>query len=578
MARATLESGLQTTLSEAMASVRLTVRRLVAFLLMLGLFAAGAGFAMVEAGATLLVSVPQTRSAGTLATILCLWALLLVIAASLGLQQGAGLRRLGRFVAGRLGVATALALAQRAGRPEAIGSAALDDLAALRRGIAGLAGRALVQILALPLLILLAFGVHWTFALLAILFYGVAGGLSHALVGALRREMELMRAGGAQAQGLAADAMRAGEAILAMGMLPRLAGSLLSTEGEAAGEAFLARRRASRLRLALDAVLGLFGGCFLFLMAFLVLDGMAGRSVGMGFFFLTFALAGPFAAFAGSSREVAEAMAAWQRLRRMLAETPGVNRGTVFPCPQARLVVEHLTFGFRGVQPVLLRNVDLAPEPGEAVAIVGPSGCGKSTLLRVLVGLFPPLAGGVYLDGHAVHQWDREDLARHVGFLPQQPLLGRGTVAEVIARLGTPDMAQVLEAARRAGVHEAVAALPLGYATPVDGAWPLSMGQQHRLALARALYGRPRLLVLDELAGGLDPAGEAQVIDLLAGLRREGVAVVFTTHRPALVGAADRVLALRNGSLVPAGAQDGPPRIGSAAQPALLSGRKAAAA
>jgi ATP-binding cassette subfamily C protein len=578
LARATLESGLQTTLSEAMASVRHTVRRLAAFLVMLGLLAAGTGFAVVETGATLLVSVPQTRSAETAVTILCVWALLLVIAAALGLHQGAGLRRLGRFVAGRLGVATAVAMAQRAGRPEAIGSAALEDLAVLRRGVAGLAARALVQILALPLLILLAFAVHWAFAVLAVLFYGVAGLLSHALVGALRREMELMRAGGAQAQGLAADAMRAGEAILAMGMLPRLAGSLLSTEAEAAGEAFLARRRASRLRFALDAVLGLFGGSFLFLMAFLVLGEMAGRSVGMGFFFLTFALIGPFAAFAGSSREVAEAMAAWQRLRRMLAETPSFKRGTAFPCPQARLVAEHMTFTFRGLQPVLLRNVDLAPEPGEAVAIVGPSGCGKSTLLRVLVGMFPPSAGGVYLDGHAVHQWDREALAGHLGFLPQQPLLGRGTVAEVIARLGTPDMPQVLEAARRAGVHEAVAALPLGYATPVDGAWPLSMGQQHRLALARALYGRPRVLVLDELAAGLDAAGEAEVIFLLAELRREGVAVVFTTHRPALVGAADRVLALRNGSLVPAGAQDGPPRLGAAAQAPMLPGRKAAAA
>ena len=580
MARVSLDSGLRTVLAEAMAELRLVVRRLAGVLAMLGLFAAGIGFAMVEAGAALLASVPQTRSAGTATTILCLWALLLLAASALSLQQGAGLRRLARFAAGRLGVATALAMTQRAGRPEAIGSAAFEDLATLRRGIAGLAGRALVQVIALPLLIVLAFALHWAFAVLSILFCGAAGALSLALVQAQRREMELTRAAGATARGLAADAMRAGEAILAMGMLPRLAGSLLSTEAEAAGEAFLARRRAARLRLALDAALGLFGGGFLFLMAVLVLSDMAGRSVGFGFFFLTFALVGPFAGFAGGSREAAEAIAAWQRLRRILAETPSIARGTVFPCPQARLLAEHVTFTFRGLQPVLLRNIDLAPEPGEAVAIVGPSGCGKSTLLRMLVGLYPPSAGGVYLDGHALHQWDREALARHVGFLPQQPLLGRGTVAEVIARLGEPEMDRVLEAARRAGVHEAVCALPLGYATPVEGEWPLSMGQQHRLALARALYGRPRLLVLDELAGGLDAAGEAQVIALLAELRREGVAVVFTTHRPALVGAADRVLALRNGSLVPAAAQDAARQIGAggAAQAPRLPGRKAAAA
>lgn len=130
-------------------------------------------------------------------------------------------------------------------------------------------------------------------------------------------------------------------------------------------------------------------------------------------------------------------------------------------------------------------------------------------------------------------------------------------------------MGLVLEAARRAGAHEVIAGLPLGYATPIAGNFQLSMGQRHRIALARALYGRPKLLILDELAGSMDQEGEAHVVDLLGRLRNEGSSVIFTTHRPLLVAAADRVLALRNGTLVPAGEEL--PRLLGAGRPARAS-------
>jgi ATP-binding cassette subfamily C protein len=243
----------------------------------------------------------------------------------------------------------------------------------------------------------------------------------------------------------------------------------------------------------------------------------------------------------------------------MVAGTAAPTDGLPFPCPEGRLVVEHMSFGFRGPLPPLFRNVDLTIEPGEIVAIVGPSGSGKSTLLRILMGITRPSAGGVYLDGHSTHQWNRRDFARHVGFLPQEPLLSRATVAEGIARLEEPDLALVLDAAKRAGAHETIIGLPLGYATPLTGSYQLSMGQRHRLALARTLYGRPRLLVLDELAGSLDAEGEASVARLLARLREEGCSIVFTTHRPNLLAAADRVLAIRNGTVVPAGEEQ--PRL-----------------
>ena len=246
-------------------------------------------------------------------------------------------------------------------------------------------------------------------------------------------------------------------------------------------------------------------------------------------------------------------MAAWQRLRAMMRATAAIPEGLAFPPPAVRLAAEHLSFGFRGPQPALFRNLQLEVGAGEIIAIVGPSGSGKSTLLRLLVGILRPNGGGVYLDGHATSQWDRRELARHLGYLPQDALLSRATAAEVIARLEAPDMPEVLEAAQRAGAHATVIGLPCGYATPLTGGWQLSMGQRHRIALARALYGRPRLLVLDELAGALDPEGEAEVARLLRRLKADGIAVVFTTHRPSLLATADRVLAIRQGQLVPAG-------------------------
>jgi ATP-binding cassette subfamily C protein len=354
-----------------------------------------------------------------------------------------------------------------------------------------------------------------------------------------------------------------------MGMLPRLARHWTAVSTEKAGEAWLAERLAARLRSLLELTLGLFRGSMLIAGAVLMLLGESVPAVLAGAIFLLYRVASPFVGIGASARDFGEGMAAWRRLRALSESSALPAPGIAFPCPSGRLAAERLSFGFGGPQPPLLRGVDLSLEPGEVVALVGASGSGKSTLLRLLLGSVRPLAGGAYLDGHATHQWDRRALARYIGFLPQDHLLSRGTAAEVIARLEEPDMALVLDAARRAGAHDAILALPQGYATPIAGAFQLSMGQRQRIALARALYGRPPVLLLDELAGSMDADGEAQVAALLAALREEGCAVLFTTHRPGLLAAADRVLALRNGALVPAAAG------GGAGAQARLPGRAA---
>jgi ATP-binding cassette subfamily C protein len=336
-------------------------------------------------------------------------------------------------------------------------------------------------------------------------------------------------------------------------MLPRLVRHWTEAAAEGSAEAWAAERRAERLRTGMQVLVDVFRGSIFFIMAVLTLAGANVNAAFAGSILVVGKVVSPFMGLGANLRTLTEAIAAWQRLRALARTTAALQEGIAFPRPAIRLTAEHLSFGFRGPQPPLFRNLQLSVGPGEVVAIVGPSGSGKSTLLRLLTGILRPGGGGVYLDGHATHQWDRRELARHVGNMPQDPLLSRASVAGTIARLEEPDMAAVIDAARRAGAHETIVTLPEGYATVLTGGYQLSMGQRHRIALARALYGQPGLLLLDELAGSLDAAGEAEVAWLLQRLRAEETAVVFTTHRPSLLAVADRVLAIRGGTLVPAG-------------------------
>ena len=197
-------------------------------------------------------------------------------------------------------------------------------------------------------------------------------------------------------------------------------------------------------------------------------------------------------------------------------------------------------------------------QAGSAVAVVGPSGSGKSTLARALVGVVPPARGVIRIDGAALTQWDPLALGRHIGFLPQDVALFRGTVAENISRFAaTRTPMRLLAAANAAGVHELILRLPKGYETEVgDGGLMLSGGQRQRIALARALYGNPFLIVLDEPNSNLDSEGERALAHAIGSVRARGGIVIVIAHRPTLIGAVDHLLVLNEGRMQAFGATE----------------------
>ena len=249
-------------------------------------------------------------------------------------------------------------------------------------------------------------------------------------------------------------------------------------------------------------------------------------------------------------RSLAEARAAWRRLGALLQANPAARPGTELPAPQGRLELEQVLFKPPGAERPTLRGISFHLEPGEALGLIGPSASGKSTLVRLAVGVWKPLAGTVRLDGADVAAWPRERLGPHLGYLPQDVELFGGTVAENIARLTEPDATEVIRAAQRAQVHELVLRLPNGYDTDIgESGQALSPGQRQRIGLARALYGRPRLVVLDEPNANLDHEGEVALLRTLQTLKAEGVTVLIVAHRPSLLRGVDKLLVLREGAM-----------------------------
>jgi ATP-binding cassette subfamily C protein/ATP-binding cassette subfamily C exporter for protease/lipase/ATP-binding cassette subfamily C protein EexD len=259
------------------------------------------------------------------------------------------------------------------------------------------------------------------------------------------------------------------------------------------------------------------------------------------------------------------AMAAWRnfsatriaygRLKARLHDHVVDGERGKLPEPRGHLQIKNVSFGTR--EHLIVRDVTFEVKPGESVAVIGPSAAGKSTLCRLIVGIFAPTAGQIRIDSSEIMHWDPVQLGRYIGYVPQDVELFSGSVRENIARMGAVDDHAVIEAAKLAHAHEMIQHLPDGYETRIgDGGLRLSGGQRQRIGLARAVYGNPKLIVLDEPNANLDQAGESALSTAIRDLKKRDVALIIVGHRPSTLAQADHIVLMREGRVELFGPRD----------------------
>lgn len=259
----------------------------------------------------------------------------------------------------------------------------------------------------------------------------------------------------------------------------------------------------------------------------------------------------PIQKLLGHWKEIVAARQAYERLNDLLADDFENSQKMQLPAPQGKLDVVQAVGVPPGHNKPVVAGIDFALTPGEVLAVVGPSAAGKSSLARMLMGLWKPASGSVRLDGVELCDWSHDEVGPLVGYVPQEIDFFEGTVADNIARLGEVDPAKVVHAAQLIDMHDTILTFPKGYDTVLgETGFALSGGQRQRLAIARAVYGMPKYVVMDEPNSNLDELGENALVKTVQALKANGSTVVLTTHRPRLVGVVDKMLVLKAGRQV----------------------------
>ena len=351
---------------------------------------------------------------------------------------------------------------------------------------------------------------------------------------------------------------RNAEVIESMGMLKHLYRRWAERNANAMGANLNAQDVASRVTAWSKFVrytqqsLALGGGALLVIHGELSPGAMIAANV-----LMTRALA-PIDLMVGTWSGFVNARDAFNRLSELLAAHPLRDMPAMGIAPKGDVVLKDVVASAPGRDAPILQGVSAIMPPGTVTVVLGASGSGKSTLARVLLGIWPHSSGQVLLDGQAIGKWNRMELGPHIGYLPQDIELFDGTIAENIARSGQVESEKVIEAAEAAGLHTMILRFPKGYDTPMGEAGGLlSGGQRQRIGLARAMYGMPALVVLDEPNANLDDEGENALVRAVQGLKAQGKTVVLISHRPGIVSVADRLLILQNGTVQASGPRDG---------------------
>ncbi len=355
----------------------------------------------------------------------------------------------------------------------------------------------------------------------------------------------------------AETASRNADVIEAMGMMPQLVqrwnshnSESLSLQADASDRGGIIAAATKFVRLMLQ--IGVTGAG-----AWLVIEGeMTAGAMIAGSIIMGRALA-PVEQAIGSWKGFLSARSAYKRLKDQLDTSAIRQEVMTLPKPKGAVSVEGLTYTHVNSTEPILRNINFKIEPGEVLGIIGPTAAGKTTLVRILVGNLKPRVGHARLDQMDVAEWSADDRGKHIGYLPQDIELFSGTIRENIARMGDGDPADVIAAAKTAGIHEMVLRMEKGYETEIgEGGAALSGGQRQRIALARAVYGNPSFLVLDEPNANLDSVGESALMNAMESLRAEGMTIFVIAHRPNILQHVDKILVLKDGMVQEFGYRD----------------------
>jgi ATP-binding cassette subfamily C exporter for protease/lipase len=349
---------------------------------------------------------------------------------------------------------------------------------------------------------------------------------------------------------MATNNLRNAEVIESMGMLPNLMGRWFKTHGRFLSLQAQASQKAGTITAVTKFFQMALSSSVLGLGALLVLDNKITSGMMIAASILLGRTLAPVQQLIGVWKNWSSTRSAFDRLTSLLEANPARPAGMPLPKPQGRLSVEGVLAAPPGVRNPIVKGITFAIQPGDVLGVIGPSGSGKSTLARLLVGVWPAMQGKVRLDGADIFTWNKAELGPHIGYLPQDIELFSGTVAENIARFGEIDSDKVVQAAKRAGVHDLILHLPEGYDTRLgDGGAGLSGGQKQRLGLARAMYGDPALIVLDEPNSNLDEVGEQALVQAILDLRQRGKTIVLITHRPSAIGSTTKLLLMNEGTI-----------------------------
>jgi ATP-binding cassette, subfamily C, bacterial PrsD len=492
-----------------------------------------------------------SRSLPTLVGLTAIAGILFTFMGVLELIRGRLLVRVGRLLDEKLSgrvYSTIVRLHLRAGnRGEEIQP--LRDLDSVRVFLAGLGPTALFDLPWMPIYLFICFAFHFVIGVATLLGVMFLVGLTILTEKLTREPLKATTALALSRNGLAERSRRNAEVLVAMGMASRVGrlwtginSDYMTSQQQASDVAGVLGAVSKTFRLMLQsAVLGLG--------AYLVIKQEATAGVIIASSILTARALAPIDLAIANWKGFVAARQSWERLAKLLALLPAQVTPMALPAPTKSLVVENASVAPPGEQRLVAQDVNFTLRSGSGLGIIGPSASGKSSLARMIVGVWQPVRGKVCLDNAALDQWNSDSLGKHVGYLPQDVELLAGSVAENISRFEpAPDPKHIIAAAQAAGVHDLIVNLSDGYETQVgEQGTSLSAGQQQRIALARALYRDPFLVVLDEPNSNLDSEGEEALSTAISGVRKRGGVVLVIAHRPSALVAVDLVLVMGHG-------------------------------